>query len=50
MPDAAPQKTPDEAPVEAPSPLLTWKALYILLAITLVVEIGAFSALTWMYR
>ena len=35
---------------ETPSPILTWKALYLILAIALAVEIGAFSALTWMYR
>ena len=37
-------------PDETPSPILAWKALYLILALALAAEIGAFSALTWIYR
>jgi len=39
---------PDEMPDSAP--LLSWKALYLIVAIALALEIVAFSALTWIYR
>jgi len=39
---------PNEAP--DPAPLLSWRALYLVVAIALALEIAAFSALTWIYR
>jgi hypothetical protein len=37
---------PDEAPV----PFASWKALYLIVAVALALEIAAFAALTWIYR
>jgi len=39
---------PDETPSAAP--ILTWKVLYLIVAVSLALEIAAFSALTWIYR
>jgi hypothetical protein len=39
---------PDETPHLAP--ILTWRSLYLIVAIALVLEIAAFAALTWIYR
>ena len=45
-----PNETQGQTSGEPPSPLLTWKALYIIVASALAVEIAAFSLLTWIYR
>lgn len=39
---------PDEVP--GPAPILSWTALYLIVANTLVLEIAAFAVLHWIYR
>jgi hypothetical protein len=37
-------------PDETPPPILSWRSIYLIVAIALGVEIAAFAALTWIYR
>jgi hypothetical protein len=39
---------PDEIPPSAPP--LSWKTLYLIVAVALALEIAAFAACTWIYR
>ena len=39
---------PDEAP--GPAPVLSWAALYLIVAVALALEIAGFAALHWIYR
>ena len=37
-------------PDETPAPFASWRALYLIVASALALEIAAFAALTWIYR
>jgi len=45
MRDSTLENTLDDQP-----PFLTWRALHIIVALSLVIEIAAFAALRWIYR
>ncbi len=45
MPDKKVDSTLDDK-----SPFLTWRTLYVVVALSLAVDIAAFAALRWIYR
>ena len=45
MRDNALDDTLDDKP-----PFLTWRTLYVVVALSLVIEIAAFAALRWIYQ
>ncbi len=49
MRDSALEKTLENTLDDRP-PFLTWRTLYIVVVLSLVVEIAAFAALRWIYR
>jgi hypothetical protein len=49
MRDKTPENTLENTLDDKP-PFFTWRALYIVVALSLVVEIAAFAALRWIYR
>ena len=41
---------PERRDLSEAAPFLSWAALYLVVAVALALEIGAFAALTWIYR